>query len=220
MGWPYKFLSRRTTRSSISSQLFGLCRGRIRIQMSGHSSLGFDHFHFSVRWSCVTCFSSHTKKLWDSVEECCRLMLSQFLRFKTQTLSFASVWFLHVLPQARLLSIWDFCCRFQSFSIVMLRKTAPPKRRRRGTQHHSTKREGKQHRPIQAREGGPPPPKRGERWESTTQKGVGRDSTTSWSKLDKNHLFTSPFGTLRHFFFFTKKIGRTKEEKESKHHQK
>ena len=38
--WPYRFLSRRTTRSSILDHDFGhLCRGR-RIQMSGHSDLG------------------------------------------------------------------------------------------------------------------------------------------------------------------------------------
>ena len=39
-GWPYRFLSRGTTGSSILDHDFGhLCRGR-RIQMSGHSDLG------------------------------------------------------------------------------------------------------------------------------------------------------------------------------------
>ena len=44
-GWPYRFRSRGTTRSSILDHDFGhVCRGR-RIQMSGHSDLGiFSNF--------------------------------------------------------------------------------------------------------------------------------------------------------------------------------
>ena len=81
-GWPYEFLSRCTSSSSISLHIFGLCRGEILIRIRGHSSFGsrnksgsFGHFDLSVRRICVTCLSGQTRKLGDCVQElcCCHL---------------------------------------------------------------------------------------------------------------------------------------------------
>ena len=80
-GFPYKFLSRKTTGSSILDHDFGhLCRGR-RIQMSGHSRyLEFSiifwsifHFDLGIRRYCVCCFSIATRQSGDDIHDsCCR----------------------------------------------------------------------------------------------------------------------------------------------------
>ena len=64
-GWPYRFLSRGTTGSSILDHDLGhLCRGR-RIQMSGHSEFGIFNtfgasyiFDLGISRYCVRCLSS------------------------------------------------------------------------------------------------------------------------------------------------------------------
>ena len=45
-----------------------------------HSSRSgsFGHFDLSARWNCVTCFSSHNKKLWDGVQESFRYHLRRW----------------------------------------------------------------------------------------------------------------------------------------------
>ena len=77
-GWPYRFLSRRTTGSSILDHDLGhLCRGR-RIQMSGHSDLGFFNnlwasSIFDLRKSgyCICCLSCASWQSWNIVHDLC-----------------------------------------------------------------------------------------------------------------------------------------------------
>ena len=88
--WPYRFLQRGTTGSSMLDHDLGhLCRGR-RIQMSGHSDLGFFskyvnifHFYLGVSRYCVCCLSFATWQSGDDINDfggylrCWRSLLSE-----------------------------------------------------------------------------------------------------------------------------------------------
>ena len=82
-GWPYRFLSRGTTGSSILDNDFShLCRGR-RIQMSGHSDSGIFsnlvgcilHFYLGISRYCIRCLSCATRQSGDDIHDfsCCHL---------------------------------------------------------------------------------------------------------------------------------------------------
>ena len=83
-GWPYKFLSRRTTGSSILDHDFGhLCFGW-RIQKCGHSDWIFlrtwctFHFDLSLNGYCICCLTWTTWKPWYNVHDFCGCHLGRW----------------------------------------------------------------------------------------------------------------------------------------------